>query len=111
MSSKVDLLKKQIADLQAQLEVEMAKSFNVSDGTLPTCLVVIVVHCPRGGTSSSSLLVAFLVCKFHNVLFYPQVLCDHSCLLPTRRDIEFIIAHCFPRVYVPECSLFSTSPL
>ena len=36
MSSKVDLLKKQIAELQAQLEVEMAKNTNISDGTLPT---------------------------------------------------------------------------
>ena len=35
MSSKVDLLKKQIAELQAQLEVEMAKNANVSDDTLP----------------------------------------------------------------------------
>ena len=39
MSSKVDLLKKkpkknQIAELQAQLEVEMAKNDNVSDGAL-----------------------------------------------------------------------------
>ena len=32
MSSKVDLLKKQIAQLQAQLEVEMV---TISDGTLP----------------------------------------------------------------------------
>ena len=35
MSSKVNLLKKQIAELQAQLEVEMAKNSKVSDGTLP----------------------------------------------------------------------------
>ena len=35
MSSKVNLLKKQIAELQAQLEIEMAKNANVSDGTLP----------------------------------------------------------------------------
>ena len=38
MSSKVDLLKKkQIAELQAQLEVEMARNANVSDGTAYTC--------------------------------------------------------------------------
>ena len=35
MSSKGVLLKKQIADVQAQLEVEMAKNANVSDGTPP----------------------------------------------------------------------------
>ena len=35
MSSKVDLLKKKIAELQAQLEVEMAKNLKVSDCTLP----------------------------------------------------------------------------
>ena len=35
MSSKVDLLKTQIAELQAKLEVEMAKNANVSNGTLP----------------------------------------------------------------------------
>ena len=35
MSSKVNLLKKKIAELQAQLEVEMAKNDNVSNGTLP----------------------------------------------------------------------------
>ena len=35
MSSKVDLLKKQIAELQAHLEVQKAKNANVSDGTLP----------------------------------------------------------------------------
>ena len=35
ISSKVDLLKKQIADLNAQLEVEIAKNTNVSHGTLP----------------------------------------------------------------------------
>ena len=35
MSSKVNLLKKQIAELQAQLEIKMAKNANVSDGTLP----------------------------------------------------------------------------
>ena len=35
MSSKVNLLKKQVAELQAQLEVEMAKKANVSYGTLP----------------------------------------------------------------------------
>ena len=34
MSNKVDLLKKQIAELQAQIEVEMAKNANASDGTL-----------------------------------------------------------------------------
>ena len=34
MSSKVNLLKKKIAKLQAQLEVEMAKNSKVSDGTL-----------------------------------------------------------------------------
>ena len=34
MSSKVNLLKKKIAKIQAQLEVEMAKN-SVSDGTLP----------------------------------------------------------------------------
>ena len=32
MSSKVNLLKKQIAEVQALLEVEMAKNANVSDG-------------------------------------------------------------------------------
>ena len=35
MSSKVNLLQKQIAELQAQLEVKMAKNANVSDSTLP----------------------------------------------------------------------------
>ena len=35
MSNKVNLLKKQIAELQGQLEVEMAKNSKVSDGTLP----------------------------------------------------------------------------
>ena len=35
MLSKVDFLKKKTAELQAQLEVEMAKNTNVSDGTLP----------------------------------------------------------------------------
>ena len=36
MSSKVNLLKqKQITELQAQLEIEMAKNAKVSDGTLP----------------------------------------------------------------------------
>ena len=35
MSSRVDLLRKKIAKLQAQLEVEMSKNTNVSDGTLP----------------------------------------------------------------------------
>ena len=35
MSSKVNLLKKRIAVLQAQLEVEMAKNSKVSEGTLP----------------------------------------------------------------------------
>ena len=35
MSSKLDLLKKQIAELLAQLEVEMAKNANGSDGILP----------------------------------------------------------------------------
>ena len=35
MSSKVDLLKKQIVELQVQLEVEMAKNADLSDGTLP----------------------------------------------------------------------------
>ena len=35
MSSKVDLLKKHITKLQAQLEVETAKNANVSSGTLP----------------------------------------------------------------------------
>ena len=34
MSSKANLLKKQIAELQAQLKVEMAKNANVSYGTL-----------------------------------------------------------------------------
>ena len=39
MSSKVDLLKKQIVEFQAQLEVEMAKNAKVSDdGTLPICI-------------------------------------------------------------------------
>ena len=38
MSSKVDLLKKRIAELQAQLGVEMAKNANVSDCTLPAYL-------------------------------------------------------------------------
>ena len=35
MSSKVNLLKKQIAELQAQLKVEMAINLEVSNGTLP----------------------------------------------------------------------------
>ena len=35
MLSKVDLLKKQIAELPPQLEVEMAKNADVSDCTLP----------------------------------------------------------------------------
>ena len=35
MSSKVNLLKKQITELQAQLKVKMAKNANFSYGTLP----------------------------------------------------------------------------
>ena len=35
MSSKINLLKKKIANIQAQLKVEMAKNSKVSDGTLP----------------------------------------------------------------------------
>ena len=35
MSSKLNLLRKQIAEFQDQLEVEMAKNANVSDGVLP----------------------------------------------------------------------------
>ena len=37
MSSELKLLKKQISELEDQLEVEMAKNANVSDGALPIC--------------------------------------------------------------------------
>ena len=40
MSSKVNLLKKKIAKIQAQLKVDMAKNSKVSDGTLPTCIPI-----------------------------------------------------------------------
>ena len=39
MSSKVDLLKKKITKLQAQIVVKMAKNANISNGTLPICLL------------------------------------------------------------------------
>ena len=39
VSIKINLLKKQIAELQARLEVEMSKNANVSDGTLPLDIV------------------------------------------------------------------------